>query len=46
MGIIGIGHNDITVSPNVVGNPCGIGLSGISLSGISTTDVLHLRDIG
>jgi hypothetical protein len=36
MGFIGIGHNDITLSPSVVGNPHGIG----------TSDVLHLSDIG
>jgi hypothetical protein len=36
MGIIDIGHNDIIVSPSVVGNSYGIGIS----------DVLHLIDIG
>ncbi len=41
MSLIGIGHNDITLSPSLVGNPCGIGLSGIGSS-----DVLHLGDIG
>jgi hypothetical protein len=41
MGLINIGRNDITLSPSVVGNPC-----GISLSSIGTSDVLHLNDIG
>ncbi len=41
MGLIGIGHNDISLGPSVVRNPCDIGLNGIG-----TNDVIHFSDIG
>jgi hypothetical protein len=41
MNLIGIGHNDITLSPSLVGNPRGIGFSGKG-----TSDLLHLGDTG